>query len=165
MRAPPKIKLSHFHILMIVALMGLSARKPSDGNTAEKFYPCSEEVFWWAVRMAESGDIPDGKCHKERGGELSCGLYQLSFKDAKQYGCQFKKFDDLFDPKLNTDCKDRIAAKLRKDGGTWDNALARYWGTMRSKNNPTWKEWHKQNPNHTGYENLQKHAASRGCKL
>lgn len=115
--------------------------------------------------MAESGGIPDGKCYEERGGELSCGLYQLSFKDAKQYGCKFKTQQDLFDPKLNTDCKDRIAAKLKSDGGTWDNSLARYWGTMRSKNNPTWKEWHKRNPGHTGYENLVRFAKSRGCVI
>jgi len=155
------MKTIHFTlILSTIMFCGLSARKPVVKEPA--FYPCSEEVFWYAVMMAESGGKPD-TCYREKGGTLSCGLYQISLPSSKAYGCLFKEHKDLLNPQLNTDCKNRIAAKLRLDGKTWDNSLARYWGVMRSKNNPTWKEWHKQNPNHRGYENLQRFAEKKGC--
>lgn len=158
------MKKIHFIILSSVMLLGFAARKPAVKEPP--FYPCSEIVFWEAVKMAESGGKPN-TCYEESDGSLSCGLYQLSLSDANIYGCNFKTKSDLFDPVKNADCKDKIKAKLRRIFPTepWDNALARYWGTLRSKKNPMWKKWHERNPNHKGYVNFQRFAKERGCLI
>lgn len=116
--------------------------------------------------MAESGGNPNAK-FIESDGTLSGGLYQLSITDAELYGCPFKKGSDLFNPDLNTLCKDLIEASLKKQHPTepWDIALARYWGTMRSHNNPYWKEYFIKYPKHNGYVNLQKYAKELGCVI
>lgn len=103
---------------------------------------------------------------------VSAGLYQISIGAAAQYGCDFKEFKDILDPKKNEDCKDRIAAKLRVlyPNEKWDESLARYWGVMRSRSNPKWTEYHAKyktvtGKTHNGYVNLQYWGKQFGCKI
>ncbi len=112
--------------------------------------------------QAESGGNTNTR-YVERGGEISGGLYQLSVGDAARYGCKFKTEKDLYNPELNTDCKDKIITKLRAKYPTesWDMVCGKYWSVCRSK--AKWPEYHKSYPNHKGYENLQKFAATKGC--
>jgi len=100
----------------------------------------------------------------------SAGLYQLSMGAASQYGCDFKEFKDILDPKKNTECKDKIASKLRALYPTlsWDMTLGKYWGVMRKKEK--WPEYHAEiervtGKPHTGYKNLQYFGDKFGCKI
>jgi len=150
-------------IIASLLLTGFAARKPVVKEPpAPSFYPCEEEVFWWAVMMAESGGNPKTR-YVESTGEVSGGLYQLSVGDAGRYGCNFRSEPDLYDAVKNTDCKDKIAAKLRAKYPTekWSKSLARYWGTMRSKEE--WPEYFLKYPTHNGYKNIQKYAKQKGC--
>lgn len=152
------------HFILLLSLIGCKkVVKDLTPVEAASFYPCqTEEIFWYAVMMSESGGNPKTR-YVERGGEVSGGLYQLSVGDAGRYGCDFKSETDLYDPKKNTDCKNRIASKLRAMYPSlgWELVLGKYWGTMRSK--AKWPEYHKSYPNHKGYVNLQKYAKERGC--
>jgi len=157
-----RIKVIHLTIVSIF-LHGCVATIPVVKEPpVPSFYPCEEEVFWWAVMMAESGGNPKTR-YVESTGEVSGGLYQLSVGDAGRYGCTFGSEADLYDAKKNTDCKDKIAAKLRAKYPTekWSKSLGRYWGTMRSKEE--WPEYFVKYPNHNGYKNIQKYAAQKGC--
>jgi hypothetical protein len=152
------------YTIHFILLFCLGACKNETVNIPPPFYPCEEKTFWEAVKMAESGGKPN-TCYKESDGTLSCGWFQLSLTDAKIYGCRFEITQDMFDPGKNTDCKNKIAAKLRSKYPTepWDIALARYWGTMRSRNNSYWSEYFKKYPNHNGYANLQREAKKLNC--
>ena len=158
------MKKIHFTVISLL-LSGFAARKPPVNDPpVPSFYPCEESVFWWAVMMAESSGNPKTR-YVESTGEVSGGLYQLSVGDAGRYGCAFKSEADLYDAAKNTDCKDKIAAKLRSKYPTekWSKSLGRYWGTMRSK--AEWPDYHKKYPTHKGYLNIQKYAARKGCVI
>jgi hypothetical protein len=119
------MRLAHFHIIIIVLLLGCK----------EKAYlPCSDTVFWAAVRQAESGGN-DKLIYEESDGNLSVGRYMLSISDGAVYGvdCKFNSMADLFDGAKQEKCKDRIASKLKADhpDDNYQRALGRYWGVLR----------------------------------
>lgn len=164
--SPMKKYINHF--ILTIPLLLLSCK------TVEKessYYPCDEDLFWKVVCYAESGCKTDASMVEPLNpATVSAGLYQLSMGAGPQYGCDFKTFQDILDPKKNTDCKDKIAAKLRRDNPTlsWDMALGKYWGVMRKKEK--WPEYHARykaatGKEHTGYKNLQYYGKQFGCVI
>ena len=155
---------------LLIALIALSGCKETPPVT-KSYFPCEESLFWKVVCYAESG-CQSGSYMTEplNPSTVSAGLYQLSIGAAAQYGCDFKEFKDILDPKKNTDCKNRIASKLIQDNPSepWDMALGRYWGVMRRADK--WKSYHaaykaKTGKDHTGYKNLQFYGAKFGCPI
>lgn len=153
--APIRVKITQFLIPIIIVT--LTACKTSDVKEPA-FYPCPEEDFWYAVEEAESGHNSK-LVYKEKNGEISAGLFQLSLGDAGRYGCDFKKLEDLFDPVKNANCAENIAAKLRKDhpNESWSRALGRYWSVLRVT-----EEW-PEDPRPESFRHFVKAAAKRGC--
>lgn len=107
--------------------------------------------------QAESGGNSRLIYHESFGID-SVGIYQVSYEDAFRYQCPFKTKEDLFNDKLNTQCKDLIAAKLIAQGGNWSQALGKYWSTLRSPE--AWPDARRK-----PFEDFKKYAAQRGCKL
>jgi hypothetical protein len=155
-----KKNISHLVIATPLILLSLVGCKKQEAS----FYPCEPNVFFYALMMAESSGNPKTR-FVESNGEVSGGLYQVSVGDAGRYGCNFKTEADLYDPVRNTDCRDKIIKKLRERYPTeaWDESLARYWGTLRSK--AKWPDYHKRYPNHRGYINFQYYAKQKGCVI
>jgi hypothetical protein len=137
-------------------LLAMSARKPAV-KEPPAFYPCEYETFMWAVMMAESGGNPRA-VYMESWGEESLGLYQLSVSDSKRYADCPSSRDALFDPILNTKCKDSVIKKLRylHPDENWSQVGGRYWSVLR---HPTY--WPKART--LPYLNFKKYAASKGC--
>lgn len=121
------------------------------------FYPCDEDVFWWAVMQAESGGNPLHIFNEPPPlNQESIGLFQLSTTDSS-YGCSSKR-EDYFDPVKNTDCKNKIAAKLRSKypHENWSQSLGRYWSTLRTP-----KDW--PNARTTPFKSFKYYAGKKGC--
>lgn len=141
-------------MLIVICLLAVTCAR------ADGYLPCGDSVFWWSVMMAESGGNPRSVYHEPPPlNEDSIGLYQLSVSDSKRYpGCPTTK-NELYDPVLNTKCKDLIAAKLRKlyPHDNWSASLGKYWSTLRRK-----PEWPKD---YSGYLSFKKFAATKNCVI
>ncbi len=126
---------------------------------ADIFYPCSEIDFWFAVMIAESGGNPRA-VYMEAWGEESLGLFQLSVSDSKRYADCPNSREALFDPAINTKCKDSVIKKLRylHPSENWSQVGGRYWSVLR---HPTYWPKARTQP----YLNFKKYALSRGCMI
>jgi hypothetical protein len=157
------IYIIHFIVFSLTAF-GMSAKKPPVKESS--FYPCSEEVFWWAVRWAESSNNPRA-VYMEAWGENSVGLYMLSASDSKRYKDCPSTEEELKDPVKNEKCAMSIAKTLRAKypAENWSQVLGLYWSTLRARNEPKWATWRAKNPKHNGFDNFVKFANQKGCVI
>ena len=123
------------------------------------FLPCREDIFWWAVRWAESTGNPRS-VYMESWGEESIGLYQLSVSDSTRYANCPSTREELFDPVKNTACKDSIAKTLRAKypNLSYQLVLGKYWAVMRG---PDWKDKMRTQ----SWNNFRKYAQQKGCMI
>lgn len=149
------------NILPLIFLMAMASKAPTP------FLPCSDEIFWFAVRQAECNkkEKKYPRCvYMEDWGEESLGLYQLSVSDSKRHQNCPSDREKLLDPTLNEKCKNQIAADLIRDNqGNYSQVLGKYWSSLRS--NKDWEQFHKTYPKHQGWNNFVNEAASRGCTI
>jgi hypothetical protein len=140
-----------FIFLFCAKSLAFGSKKPVS------YLPCDEKDFWWAVMMAESGGNPKA-VYMEAWGEESLGLYMLSVSDSKRYKDCPDSREALFNPIINTKCKDSIFNTLRKrypDKNVWEVG-GMYWSTLR---NPTYWKNKPLKP----YKNFKYFAAKKGC--
>jgi hypothetical protein len=154
------IRVIHF-IAISLLLHGCVATMPAVKEpppVVASYYPCSYDVFWWAVCMAESG-CSNTSVYKEPAplNYESIGLYQLSPEDHRGYPECSPNRADYFIAEKNTECKNAIEKKLRSKYPTlsYQLALGKYWSVLRG---PEWGD--KQR---TGFARFKSYAAKKGC--
>ena len=148
-------------ISLTILLCAFGPRKPIVKTpTPDNFYPCSEEVFWHAVCMAESGCNPKSVYMEPPPLRYeSLGLYQTSPEDSRVYPeCSPNRADHLT-VEGGTRCKDGIVKKLRSSypSLSYQLALGKYWSVLRG---PEWGSRQR-----SGFARFKSYVLKMGCVL
>lgn len=112
------------------------------GNRKQFYVMLISEMARYESSFNPKSDYEENFEDSKGNPQISRGLLQLSFDDAKNNGrgCDFKKIDDLYDVRLNLRCGVRILSRwVANDnvvaaGSTRADAKggARYWSVLRT---------------------------------
>jgi hypothetical protein len=158
------MKLIHLNTLIILLLTSCNTTvkipPPPPPPVVDSYFPCSEEVFYWALCMAES------KCNDKAVfmepaplNYESLGRFQLSPEDHRGYPECSPNREDYFIAEKNTECAYAIVKKLRAKypNESYQKSLGRYWSVLRG---PEWGDKAR-----SGFNRFKSYALQKGCVI
>lgn len=155
-----RIHLNTLIILLLTSCTATVVKSPpvEAPVVVDNYLPCSEEVFYWALCMAESR-CNDKAIYMEPAplNYESIGRYQLSPEDHRGYPECSDKREDYFIAEKNTECAHAIVKKLRAKypSLSYQLALGKYFSTLRG---PEWGDKAR-----SGFNRFKSYAAQKNC--